>query len=114
MMYLLALDVLKGLVQLRHADAEGAVFHLPSKKPVLREGVMNPLGRAALDELQRFGNRESRGQGQQNMNVVGHAPNFNGLHLILPGDAAQKGPEPLAQLRRDWGAAFFGAEDAME
>ena len=62
MVHLLALDVLNGLVQLRNADTEGAVFHLPSKESVLREGVMDPFGRAAFDELQRLGNRESRGQ----------------------------------------------------
>ena len=46
--------------------------------------------------------------------MVGHAADFNGLHFILPGDAAEEWPEPFTQLRRDEWAAFLGAEDAME
>ena len=59
-MRFLVSDVLDGLVQLRNADTEGSVFHLPSKEPVLWKGVMHPLGRASLDKLQCLGNRESR------------------------------------------------------
>ena len=48
------------------------------------------------------------------MHVVWHAPDLDGLHLVLPGDAAQEGPESLAQRWRDQGPTLFGAEDAME
>src|ERR1035438_281159 len=48
------------------------------------------------------------------MDVIFHAADFDGLHFILPGDAAEKRPEPVAQFRLDERAAFLGAEDAME
>src|SRR6266851_5861161 len=47
------------------------------------------------------------------MHMVGHATDLDGLHLILPRDATQERPEPIAQLRRNEGASFFGAKDAM-
>ena len=71
---------------------------------------MNPFGRTALDELHRFGNRHRGGQGKENVNVVSHASNLDGLHFILPGNAAEERPEPVAQIRRDEGATFLGAE----
>jgi hypothetical protein len=114
MIILLALDVLNGLVQHGHTDSKGTVFGLPAKEAVLRKSIMDPFGRTAFDELQSFGNRESGGQGKEEMDVVGPAANFDGLHLVLPGDTAQKGPESIAQLRRDERKTFLGAEDAME
>ena len=48
------------------------------------------------------------------MNVVGRAADFDGLHSILPGDAAQERPEPLTEWRLDQRPALFGAEDAMD
>ena len=69
-MLLLVLDVLNDFVQLRCTDTEGAIFHLPAKEPVLGEGFMHPFGGAALDELQRLGNRASRGQREQDVDVV--------------------------------------------
>jgi hypothetical protein len=111
---LLALDVLNGLVQQRHTDRKGTVFDLPTKEAVLGEGVVNPFGRAAFEELQDLGNRESGRQRQEDVNVVGHPSNFEGLHLVLASDPAQEGPESIAQLRRDEGTTLFGAEDAVE
>jgi hypothetical protein len=48
------------------------------------------------------------------MDVIERAANLDGFHPVLPGDAAQEGPEPCAQWGRDQGAAFFGAENAMK
>ena len=110
---LLALDLLNGLVQEGHTNTEGPIFHLPTEELLLRECLMHPFGGATFNELQSFGNGKSRGQRQQDVNMVWHAADFNGLHSILPGDAAQKWPEPLAQSRRDEGPAFFGAKDAV-
>ena len=62
MMVLLISDVLNGFLPQRLADAESAVLHLPAKQAVLRKGIMHPFGRPTLEELQRFGNRKSRGQ----------------------------------------------------
>ena len=46
--------------------------------------------------------------------MIFHAACFDGLHFILPGDAAEERPEPFAQVRRDKSATFLGAEEAME
>src|SRR2546425_6884015 len=48
------------------------------------------------------------------MDVVRHATNLESLHLVLPSDAAQERPQPLAQLWRDQRSPFFGTEHAME
>ena len=61
MVLLLPFDLLNGFVQLRDTDTEGAVFHLPSEAPVLRESVMHPFGGAAFDEaIERVEGRDSR------------------------------------------------------
>jgi len=45
--------------------------------------------------------------------VIFHTADFDGLHLVVARNPTEKGPEPVAQFRRDYGATFFGAEDAM-
>ena len=50
---------------------------------------------------------------EQGVDVVGHAPNLDGLHLILAGDATQEGPESFAEFRGNQRPALFGAENAM-
>src|SRR5213592_1829790 len=59
--------------------------YLPAKEPVVREGFMHPFGRAALDELKRLGNRKSRGQREQDADVVRHAPNLTRALCLDPG-----------------------------
>ena len=46
--------------------------------------------------------------------MVFHAADLNGLHFVLPGDAAEERPEPFAQFRRDERTAFLGAENTMK
>ena len=46
--------------------------------------------------------------------MVFHAADFDGLHFILPGDAAEERPEPFAQFRCNEPLSFLGAEDAMK
>ncbi len=113
MLLRLTLNVSNQPVQVRRTDAEGAVLDLPAEEPVLRKGIMDPFGGAALEQLHRFGNRQRRGQCQQKMDRVRHATNFDGPHLILPSDAAQIRPEPFLKAGRDQRPSFLGAEDAM-
>jgi hypothetical protein len=47
------------------------------------------------------------------MDVVFYAADFNGLHFVLPCDAAQKRPKSLPERRGDQRLALFGAEDAV-
>src|SRR5262245_18137594 len=114
MMCVLVLDILNQLVQLRHAHAEGAVLFLPAKQTVFREALRHPFRGAALDELERLGNRHRRRQGKQDMHVVLDASDFQRPHFVLTRNAAQEGPEPLAQRGRNQRAAFFGADNAVE
>src|SRR6267378_4266588 len=75
---------------------------------------MNPFRRAAFDQLKCLGDRKSGGQGKQDMDMIFDTANFDGFHLILPRNAAQKWPEPFAQGWCDRGATVFAAENAME
>ena len=61
MMLPLIPDIFRNRIQLRDADAERAVFLLPSKEPLIGKRLVNPFGRAAFDQLQRLGDWESRG-----------------------------------------------------
>src|SRR5438876_2979674 len=75
----------------------------------------SPEGTAEIGpQLQRLGNREIRGPREQDVDVVRHAPNLDGIHSVLPGDAAQEGPESLAQFRCGKRPALLGAENTME
>src|ERR1043166_455146 len=48
------------------------------------------------------------------MDVVRHAADLNRGHFVLPGDSAEKRPEPLGKLRRNHRTAIFCAEDTVE
>jgi hypothetical protein len=50
----------------------------------------------------------------QDMHPFGHAANLAGFHPVLLGDATDEGPEAFSPRRRDQGAAFLSAENAME
>ncbi|MFZ0829048.1 MAG: hypothetical protein WAO02_16665 [Verrucomicrobiia bacterium] len=39
---------------------------------------------------------------------------FDGLHLVLPGDATQERPEPMTQCRGDERPSLLGAENTMK
>ena len=67
----------------------------------------------SLDQLQGLGNGQCRGQGKQDIDMIGRAANRHGLHLMLSGDAAQERPEPFAQGGCNLRPALLGAEDAV-
>ena len=64
MMLLLILNVIDNGVQLRNADAEGAVFFLPRKEPLIGKILVNPFRGTALDKLHSLGNGQGCRQGQ--------------------------------------------------
>ena len=45
--------------------------------------------------------------------MICHAADFDGLHLVLSRDAAEKRPESVSEQWGDEGMTFLGAEDAM-
>jgi hypothetical protein len=106
-------NVFNDLFQLRSAHAERAVFLPPSEQAMLWKRLVNPFRRTAFDQLHRLRHGHRGRQREQNVKVVFHAADFDGLHLVLPRDAAEERPEAFAQFRRDERAAFFCAENAM-
>src|SRR5436190_8339332 len=114
MMSFLTFDVSNGSVQLRHARAERAVLFLPPEQSMFRKSLVHPLRRPAFEELQGLGNGESRRQRKQNVYMIFHAANFDGLHFVLTSDPAEKRPEPLTQIWSNERTSFLRAEDAMK
>jgi hypothetical protein len=113
MMFRLAFDVLNDGFHPRLAHAKRAILLLPRKLTVFGKCFMHPFGRAALNQLQSLGDGHRGWQRKQDVNMVFHAADFNGFHLVLARNAAQKRPESLGECRSDEGTTFFGAEDAM-
>ena len=112
-MRFLPLNVLDHRIHTRGADGERPIFLLPRKPALLGKGFMHPFRGTALDKLHGLRNRHGGWEGKQEMHMVRHAADFNGLHPVLPRDAAQKGPEPFAQGRCHQGTPLLGAEDAV-
>src|SRR5712691_1053356 len=48
------------------------------------------------------------------MDVIWHAANLDGLHLILPSNSAQEWPKSFSKRGCNYGEALFCAENAME
>ena len=46
--------------------------------------------------------------------MVFRTADFDGIHFVDAGDAAQEWPEAFAEFGSDLGAAIFRAEDAVE
>src|SRR5215468_6459571 len=99
MVFLLALNIGNDLLELRNTHTECAILNLPLEELVFRESVVHPFRRTTLNELQCRRDRESRRQGQQYMNVVGHAPNRDCFHFMLAGDSSEEWPKSFAQGR---------------
>ena len=47
------------------------------------------------------------------MDMIDHTTDFDGLHLVLPGNATKEWPEPFCQCWGDQRTTFFRAEDAV-
>ena len=73
-------------VQLRHADAERAIFFLPGEEPLVRKGFMDPLAGPAFNKLQSLRYGDAGRQGQQHMDVVGNAADLKCFELVPSGN----------------------------
>ena len=112
-MSLLVFDVLYDPIQLRNTHTEGSICGLPREPTLVGETVMHPFRGAAFDQLHGFGYRHGRRQRQQQVNMVFHAANTQGFHLVFAGDATQKWPESVPKLRRQAGPPIFCAEHTV-
>jgi len=114
MMLFLGFDVTNDSIQLRETYGERAIFGLPGKETLIGECFMNPFRGASLDELHGFGNRHCRRQREQQMNMIGDAPNAQGFHFVLTRNATQIRPKSFPKLLGNEWLPLPGAEDAMK
>src|SRR5216110_404349 len=75
---------MNNLGQLRHAHAKSAIFFLPAEQTLLGEGFVDPLRRTTFNQLKGLGDRHRRGQGKQNVDVIGDAADYVHVLLSLP------------------------------
>ena len=113
MMFVLPLNVRDGVIHLRNPNTECAISFLPGEFSIPRKSVLHPLGRAALDQLQRLGDRHRRRERQQKMDVILHSPDGHGLYFVFFCDPSHERPEAFLRFQVDGRFALFGAEYAM-
>jgi len=110
-MFALVLDVGRDFRQVGFADAECAISILPRKTAHLWQGILDPFGRAAFQQLQGFAHGLRGWQGQRKMNVIRHSANQQGLHTIFAGNAAKEFPDTFLKVMCNPRFTVFGAEN---
>src|ERR1041385_368851 len=95
---LLALDVLLRPLHLGNTDAERSVSLLPCEILVFWKGIVDPLRRTALGQLNRLRYGESSGQGNGHVDMVSDPTNGERRHSMSPGDTTQVWEEATSQL----------------
>jgi hypothetical protein len=93
MMFGLALNVFRRVLNAGDSDAECAVTFLPLEIPMLLERVVNPFGRIAFEKLDGLRRGERGRNREEDMHMVLHTANDQCLHFVLTGDAAEVRPE---------------------
>lgn len=112
--FALVIDVCARVVDLRYADAERAVAHLPGEILVIGKGLVYPFRGVGLDELHRLGDVERRGQRDQKMNMILDTADRKSVGVDFARYAAQVGVEVFFEGMIDVRSPILGAEDAME
>src|SRR5262249_6050707 len=97
MVLLLIPDVGYRLANLSDAYAESSVPLLRFEVLMGVELIVHPFRRSGLDQLHCLRNLDGGRQREQHMHVIFYTAYLKGPHLVLPGDPAHKGPEPLLQ-----------------
>jgi len=112
MMFSLLDDVCGGCFNLGASNGECAVALLPGE---VRQGavLVHPMGRRTLDLAHGRCYRHRGRQREQEMRMVVHATNFEGLYLESACDPSHVSPKSPLDLRRDDLAPFLGGENAM-
>jgi hypothetical protein len=99
-MSLLVFDVLYDAIQLRNTRTEGSIFGLPREQTLVGKRVScthfeePPLIRCMALPI------DGRRHRQQQVNMLFHAANAQGFHLLFAGAATKKWPESVPKLRR--------------
>jgi hypothetical protein len=106
------LDVTHDIGSRRSAYAEGAVSLLPSK-PLT--GFIDPLGRASLEELKGFCQRQGRWQNEEGVYLLADAlTNDHGFEALIVGDSGHVGPELRLDVIGDRLFSALCAEDNVD
>ena len=96
------------------ADAERAVADLPFEGLLVGERLVNPLRGISLEELHGVRNFECGRQRNQKMHMILDAAGLNDLHFVIPGDAAEVGPEPDLHVGGDQRATVLRRENHVQ
>ena len=111
MMFALVLNVGNDPWQIGLAHAKCGVSILPRKAAQIGKGVLDPFGRAALEQLERLADGLGWRQGQRQVNVIRHSANLQRFHAVLAGDAAEEFPNPFFDVPRNPWFPVLGAEN---
>ena len=85
----------------------------PARRSWQSAVLVHPMGRGTLDLAHGRGDRHRGRQREQQVRMVVHASNFEGLDFKSARDSSHVGPKPSLNIRRDDLAPFLGGEDAM-
>ena len=110
-MFGLILNVGNDLRQIGLAHAKCGVAILPGKTVQAGEGVFDPFGRAALEQLKGLADGLRWRQGECQVNVVRPSANLQRFHVILAGDAAEESPKAIFDVPRNPRLPVLGAKD---
>lgn len=114
MMLLLSLDVVPNFLHLRLADAKNAVALLPGKLSQMRKSFVNPARRIGLQISHQRRDGFISSPAKQNVNVVGHAANFQSRSAFAANDAAQIFVDARTNLWCEPRFSVFGAEHKVK
>lgn len=112
-MFLLATDVLHGLVDERRTDGESSVSLLPCERGVTRVELFHPLAAVGLDGADEVGKRHRLRQRREDVHVVGDAPDFDRQPANALDDAADIGEDARKVLRPHLHARALDVEYQM-
>ena len=113
-MLLLSGDVIPHRLDLRKPDGENAVAILPREIVEVGAFGFQPERRPALDLLDHLRRFAGARQSREDMNVVFHAADDDGLAIEIGQDAAEVAVQFLAErFVAEQRATFFGRENRM-
>ena len=112
MMLFLRIDVANRVLKLGNAGAESAIAILPGERPS-RQMIVDPFGRAALNQLNGLSNGYGCRQRQQDVGMVFHSSHRQRFEFIHTGDSGHVRPEFFLEIGWNQNPSPFGGKDAM-
>ena len=110
MVFFLSSHIISNRPNLRFTDREGSIARLPGESRVLIRSLVRPFGRIGLNQLQHMGDRFVRLESSDEMDMVGHATDFQEYPSFATDDAPHVFVEFLLQRGHDQRLPEFCAE----